>query len=264
MNRKKITRIMAIALATITVTSGAAFASTNIGEQFLKWANTKVSTVINQITVDNNALTTQLQNDANTNKTESKAAVTEYGKVVGDEKVDDLKKYGDEYIKELEDTVTQLEADIPKSFDEFVAKITKQTTASLDAKGNEIKKKIDSSTTGFGGELWSAQNSTKQVMDRKIRVSSAEIQNELKATIQEARKEIEVLIQNEDATAREEIKANVDKAYENACEKIKDSLNSWEVSAKDTLDEISIQYYNTQVEAINKVVEDSLTSELAN
>lgn len=264
MGKKKISRIIAITLATVTVTSGVVFASTDTGAQFLQWASDKVTAVVSQITVDNNALTTQLQTDANTAKTETKAGVTEYGKIVGDEKVTDLQAYGDEYIKELEDAVTQLESEIPTTFDEFVSKITKETTTSLDNKGNEIVKKIESSQSGFGGELWSVQNSAKQVIDRKLRVSSAAIQKELKTTIQDAKKEIEALIQNEDAAAREEIKANVDEAYNNAYDKIKDSLYAWEVKAKDYLDEVSENYYNTQVEAIDKVVADELAKELTN
>ena len=83
-------------------------------------------------------------------------------------------------------------------------------------------------------------------------------------SIQEAKQEIETLIQNEDASAREEIKANVDVAYNNAYDKIKDSLYEWEVKAKDYLDEVSETYYNTQVEAIDKVVADELAKELTN
>lgn len=264
MGKKKISRIIAIALATVTVTSGVVFASTDTGAQFLKWANDKVTAVVNQITVDNNALTTQLQTDANTSKTETKAGVTEYGKIVGDEKVANLEAYGDEYIKELEDTVTQLESEIPTTFDEFVSKITNETTISLDTKGNEIIKKIESSQNGFGGELWSVQNSAKQIIDRKLRVTSAEIQKELKTTIQEAKQEIETLIQNEDAAAREEVKANVDEVYNNTLQKINDSLYAWEVKAKNYLDEQAENYYNTQVEAIDKVVADELAKELTN
>lgn len=258
MAKKKITRIITIAIATCTLTSGLVFASTDAGQQVLSWARSKVNTIIAEVTVDNQQLTTQLQTDSNTSKTETKAGVTEYGNIVGDEKESDLRAYGDSYIKELEDAMTQLESEIPATFDDFVTKITKETTTSLDSKNAEIIKKIESSQNGFGGELWSVQNSAKQIIDRTLRVSSAEIQKELKATIEDAKKEIEELIQNEDAAAREEIKTNVDEAYNSALQKVKDSLYAWEVKAKDYLDEQAEKYYVTQTDAIDKVVADEL------
>ena len=258
MGKKKIIRIISMALLTVTVTSGVVFATTDIGGKFLSWAKERVSIVVNQITVDNNGLTSKLQTDANTKKTESKAAVTEYGKIVGDEKASDLEAYGDEYLRELDEAATELEAEIPTTFDEFVAKVTGETTTSLNNKGNEILKKIESSQEGFGGELWSVQNSTKQIIDRKIRVSSAEVQKDLQTSIQEAKQQIEKLIQSEDATAREEIKAQVDKAYNSAYEKIKASLDKWEVSVKDLLDEKSEEYYDIKVKEIDKLVDNEL------
>lgn len=259
MAKKKITRIIAMAIATLTITSGMAFASTNVGEQLLTWAKNKVTTAISTITVENKELKNKLETDSNLSKKENKAGVTEYGKLVGDEKASDLKGYGDEYINELEKTVAQLEREIPATFDEFVTKITDETTNSLNNKSGEIIKKIESSQGGFGGELWSVQNSAKQVIDRKLRVSSADIQKELKAVIEETKQEIETLIQNEDAAAREEVKANVDVAYNNALQKVKDSLYEWETKAKNYLDQVADTYYATQTGAIDKVVADELS-----
>lgn len=259
MIKKKITRIIVIATATITLSAGMAFASTDLGGQLLVWARSKVVALTSKITVENNELIANLQTSSDSKKSETKAGVTEYGKIVGDENVTKLEAYGDSYIKELENVVSELESEVPETFEDFVAKITKETNTSLDNKSKEIIKKIESSQTGFGGELWSVQNSAKQVLDRKIRVSSAEIQKELKEIIQSSKKEIEELIQNENEVAGQKVKENVDKVYNEALQKVSDSLYAWEVKAKDYLDEQSINYYNTQVNAIDKVVADELS-----
>lgn len=50
----------------------------------------------------------------------------------------------------------------------------------------------------------------------------------------------------------------MDKAYNSAYEKIKASLDKWEVSVKDLLDEKSEEYYDIKVKEIDKLVDNEL------
>lgn len=258
MKRRKITSGSAIAIAAILITSGAAFATTDLGTQFLEWAQTKVEQAKSELKGETAGTLSDLDAANKSGRTASKAVVKDYAISKGNEKEDNLEDLASQYIRDLEYTRDNLKSQVPKTFDELVAAINSQTSSEIDAKGNAIVSKIISDQSGFGKDLWSAQNTSKQILDRKIRVKGAELSSELEKIIASSKADIEALVNSEGETAKSEIEQSIIDSYQKALADINSELTKWEDSAKGTFDELAEEYYDVAANKMDEAVKNAM------
>lgn len=204
--RKKI--ILGVLCLSVVLGAGAAFANTSAGGQLKAWYNNRL-----QIAKDNIKRTLEshitwilpgIDKEAEARKGESAYFINSFADTtIGYEK-DIIMSVAEGYIEDIKNTQGKITKGMPGDFKDYVDELDKEMKPHVDKKGDEILKQLADTikTEGKKGK----DKVTHNLNDVKTAAVA-----ELKRAIEQAKKELQDLINKEIIASNENTKANLAK-----------------------------------------------------